>query len=116
MRSWRASGRAGAGWSVVGSWRLRRGESIDWCRGPSRSGLLSRFRVRNRSNDAGEFYEVINIGDVDHVISRAQAVVECLAKSMIDALTSLDLWQIFPPRALHAPIGLFLTNNNVICF
>jgi hypothetical protein len=72
--------------------------------------------LRNRSNDAGKFYEVINIGDVDHVISRAQAVVECLAKSMIDALTSLDLWQIFPPRALHAPIGLFLTNNNVICF
>jgi hypothetical protein len=72
--------------------------------------------VRNRSNDAGEFYEVINIGDAGHVISRVQAVVECLAKSMIDALTSLDLWQIFPPRALHAPVGLFLTNNNVICF
>jgi hypothetical protein len=51
--------------AVVRSWRLRPGGSIDWFRGPSRSRLLSqsRFRVRNRSNDAGEFYEVINIGD-----------------------------------------------------
>jgi hypothetical protein len=69
-----------------------------------------------RSNDADEFYKVINIGDAGHLIWRAQAVVECLAKSMIEALTSLDLWQIFPLRALHARIGLFLTNNNVICF
>ena len=75
-----------------------------------------RLRVRNRSNDASEFYEVINIGDAGHVVSRTQAVVECLAKSMIDALTSLDLWQIFPPRALHARIRLFLKNNNVISF
>jgi hypothetical protein len=80
------------------------------------ASVQSRLRLRNCSNDAGEFYEVINIGDAGHVISRAQALVECLAKSMIDALTSLDLWQIFPPRALHARIGLFLTNNNVICF
>jgi hypothetical protein len=72
--------------------------------------------LRNRSNGAGEFYEVINIGDAGHVVSRTQAVVECLAKTMIDALTSLDLWQIFPPRALHARIGLFLKNNNVISF
>jgi len=109
------------GWrrlAVVRSWRLRPGGSIDWFRGPSQSRLLSRsrLRVRNRSNDAGEFYEVINIGDAGHVVSRTQAVVECLAKSMIDALTSLDLWQIFPPRALHARIGLFLKNNNVISF
>jgi hypothetical protein len=104
--------------AVVRLWRLRPGGSIDWFRGPSRSPLVSqpRLRVRNRSNDASEFYEVINIGDAGHVISRAQAVVECLAKSMIDALTSLDLWQIFPPRALHARIGLFLKNNNVISF
>jgi hypothetical protein len=104
--------------AVVHSWRLQLGGSIDWFRGPSRSRLLSqsRLRLRNCSNDAGEFYEVINIGDAGHVISRTQAVVECLAKSMIEALTSLDLWQIFPQRALHAGIGLFLTNNNVSPF
>ena len=44
------------------------------------------------SNGADEFYEAINIGDTGHVISRAGAVVEGLAKSTIEALTSLDLW------------------------
>ena len=44
------------------------------------------------SNGADEFYEAINIGDTGHVISRVQAVVEGLAKSMIEAVTSLDLW------------------------
>ena len=44
------------------------------------------------SNDADEFYEAINIADTGHVISRAQTVVEGLAKSMIEAVTSLHLW------------------------
>jgi hypothetical protein len=45
-----------------------------------------------RGNDADEFYEVINIDDVGHVNSRAHTRVECLAKLMIEALASLDLW------------------------
>jgi len=44
------------------------------------------------SNGADEFYEAINIGDTGHVISRAHTVVEGLAKSTIEAVTSFDLW------------------------
>lgn len=45
-----------------------------------------------RRNDADEFCEVINIDDTGDVILRAYTTMECLAKVMIETLTSRDLW------------------------
>jgi hypothetical protein len=54
--------------------------------------LFCDFGRSIRSNDADEFYEAINIGNTRDVILRAHRTMECLAKVMIESLTSRDLW------------------------